>query len=255
MRTRHEAVMELVLQWLMLLALLTFGAVVVWHQGLLEVLIRSDRSHLSLVILLLFVLASVFASARAWGLSRERERVWTVIERIGGAPGGLAVGLSGIRFEGQPLSGQTLLEAHWRQLVQARGQGRAAGDLEQDTLMEVMTKRVKGRHEYGWLVADLMFKLGLLGTVVGFVMMLGSLVSLDGVDLGTLQGLLLKMSGGMRVALYTTLAGLVGGMLLGMQVHMLDRAADLLLADIAEASEVLLKPALRGPAPEPIAAN
>jgi hypothetical protein len=255
MRARHEAAMELGLRWLILLSLLIFGAVVVWHQGLFEALVRSDRSYLSLVILSLFALASVFASARAWGLSRERERVWTVIERVDGAPGRLAVGPGRIRFEGQPLSGQTLLEAHWLQLVQAHGQPPASGDLDQNTLMEVMTKRVKGRHEYGWLVADLMFKLGLLGTVVGFVMMLGSLVSLDGVDLGTLQGLLLKMSGGMRVALYTTLAGLIGGMLLGLQVHMLDRAADLLLADIAEASEVLLKPALRGPAPESVAVN
>jgi len=246
---RREPAMDLALRWLIMWGVLIWVAAVCWHQGLIQALISSDRSYLSLAILLLFVLSSSQAAARAWQLSRERESIWRVIDRVAAAPNRLWLTSDGVGYGGAPLSGATLLEQHWRQLVQAHAGAQSSGLLEQGPLMEVMTKRVKGRHEYGWLVADIMFKLGLMGTVVGFVIMLGSLVSLDAVDLGTLQGLLLKMSGGMRIALYTTLAGLIGGMLIGVQVHMLDRAADLLLADVAEASEVFLKPALgRDPA-------
>jgi hypothetical protein len=46
------------------------------------------------------------------------------------------------------------------------------------------------------------------------------------------------MSDGMRIALYTTLTGLIAGMLLGLQYQILDRAADRLLALIIEISEV-----------------
>ena len=236
--------MDLALRWLIMWGVLIWVAAVCWHQGLIQALISSDRSYLSLAILLLFALSSIQAAARAWQLSREREGIWNVIDRVAEAPDSLLLTAAGVEHRGAHLSGTTLLEQHWGQLVQANAAAQPPVSLDQGPLMEVMAKRVKGRHEYGWLVADIMFKLGLMGTVVGFVIMLGSLVSLDAVDLGTLQGLLLKMSGGMRIALYTTLAGLIGGMLLGVQVHMLDRAADLLLADIAEASEVFLKPAL-----------
>jgi len=86
----------------------------------------------------------------------------------------------------------------------------------------------------------MMLKLGLLGTVIGFIFMLGSVTAVDSVDVKTLQTLLTSMSDGMRIALYTTLAGLSAGMLLGFQYQLLDRTADRLLALIIEISEVHL---------------
>lgn len=87
-----------------------------------------------------------------------------------------------------------------------------------------------------------MFKLGLLGTVIGFILMLGAVTDISDFDVGTMQGMLRDMSGGMRVALFTTLSGLIGGILLGMQYHLVDRGADELLATITEVSEVYVMP-------------
>jgi hypothetical protein len=64
--------------------------------------------------------------------------------------------------------------------------------------------------------------------------------AIESVDLKTLQRLLTSMSDGMRIALYTTLAGLTAGMLLALQYQMLDRAADRLMALVIEISEVHL---------------
>jgi hypothetical protein len=36
-------------------------------------------------------------------------------------------------------------------------------------LLGALERRIKGRDSIGWLIADLMFKLGLLGTVIGFI--------------------------------------------------------------------------------------
>ncbi|MES9977090.1 MAG: MotA/TolQ/ExbB proton channel family protein, partial [Candidatus Thiodiazotropha sp.] len=89
-------------------------------------------------------------------------------------------------------------------------------------------------------ICGLLVKLGLLGTVIGFVMMLAPVAELKSFDLSDIQGLLQRMTTGMGVALNTTLMGLSCSMLLGMQYLMLDRAADRLVAEAVEFSETRL---------------
>ncbi len=113
---------------------------------------------------------------------------------------------------------------------------------EQTHLLEALTTRVKGAQEVGWLAADLMIKLGLLGTVVGFIFMLGSVVSVEAIDITTMQAVLFRMSSGMRVALFTTVSGLIAGMLLYVQYHVVDRSADELISNITEVAEINVLP-------------
>ena len=79
-----------------------------------------------------------------------------------------------------------------------------------------------------------MLKLGLLGTVIGFIFMLGSLVDLNSIDISVMQRLLAQMSGGMKVALFTTLTGMSCGVLLNIKYQMLDWSVDKLLDDVRE---------------------
>jgi len=51
-------------------------------------------------------------------------------------------------------------------------------------------------------------------------------------ELAEVQQLLQLMTGGMAIALYTTLVGLVANLWLGLQLLLLDRLADRLAADI-----------------------
>ena len=76
----------------------------------------------------------------------------------------------------------------------------------------------------GHFVADLLLKLGLTGTVIGFILMLLPIGEIDQFDPSLMQQLLAAMSGGMAVALYTTLAGLVTSTLLKLQYYLLDSA-------------------------------
>ncbi len=79
-----------------------------------------------------------------------------------------------------------------------------------------------------------MLKLGLLGTVIGFIFMLGSLVDLQSIDITVMQKLLGQMSAGMKVALFTTLAGMSCGVLLNIKYQLLDWSVDGLLDDVRE---------------------
>jgi len=74
----------------------------------------------------------------------------------------------------------------------------------------------------GFFVSDLLLKLGIIGTVIGFIIMLSSLSAIDEMNLSKMNNLLLSMSKGMKVALYTTLTGLIGSILLSIQYNFLE---------------------------------
>ena len=72
------------------------------------------------------------------------------------------------------------------------------------------------------MIVDILLKLGLTGTVIGFILMLLPIREIKDYDPQIIQQLLSKMSGGMAVALYTTLTGLVTSILLKLQYFLLD---------------------------------
>ena len=51
-------------------------------------------------------------------------------------------------------------------------------------------------------------------------------------DVDQIQALLTQMTAGMAIALYTTLVGLIANLWLGLQLLLLDRTADRIVADI-----------------------
>jgi hypothetical protein len=107
-------------------------------------------------------------------------------------------------------------------------------DKSPELLIDVLEGRCRGQFRFGYVVADLMLKLGLLGTVIGFIFMLGSLVDLGSIDISVMQRLLAQMSGGMKVALFTTLTGMSCGVLLNIKYQLLDWSVDKLLDDVRE---------------------
>ena len=94
--------------------------------------------------------------------------------------------------------------------------------------------RLRSTYAFGFILADLMLKLGILGTVIGFIIMLGSLTDLNSVDITVMQNLLAEMSGGMKVALFTTLTGILAGIILNVKYNLVDWAVDHLLNEIRE---------------------
>ncbi|CAA6807448.1 MAG: Unknown protein [uncultured Thiotrichaceae bacterium] len=103
-----------------------------------------------------------------------------------------------------------------------------------DHLHARLVEQVHGGHQTGWFMSDLLMRLGLVGTVIGFVLMLGVVYELQEEGINALKQLLTSMGGGMQVALYTTLTGLGSATLLSVQCHWLDRCADRLVSRIIE---------------------
>jgi hypothetical protein len=96
----------------------------------------------------------------------------------------------------------------------------------------LLTENTHGSHETAWWFTSATIKLGLLGTVVGFIVMSTRIGQMASFDLDQVQGLLKQMTQGMAIALYTTLVGLLANLWLGLLLLLLDRTADRVSAAI-----------------------
>jgi hypothetical protein len=78
-----------------------------------------------------------------------------------------------------------------------------------------------------WFIAESCLVLGLVGTVCGFIIMLGSsFVNIDVSNIESMQNALSKMSIGMSAALYTTLMGLLSSLIIKIQLVNVERAIE-----------------------------
>lgn len=105
-----------------------------------------------------------------------------------------------------------------------------------DQASALLAERTHGPHETAWWFCAAAIKLGLLGTVVGFIVMSAQIGRMPSFDFDQVQTLLKQMTSGMAIALYTTLVGLVVNLWLGLQLLLLDRLADRVSADILATS-------------------
>jgi hypothetical protein len=221
------------LRWLVFTGFTAFAALLLWRYGLLGLMAQSDRTYISSIICALYVGASLHCLFRTYVVSREGERERRAEVALA-APE--AIFTEGALPEG-------LACDHIRDLSEkAREQG--ARRLDQTLLLRGLADRMRGSNGFGNFAADSLMKLGLLGTIIGFIIMLAPIAGLDVSDKSVLKSSMGVMSEGMAVAMYTTLAGLVGSILLKLQYYMLDSATAGLFARVVRLTETRVVPAL-----------
>ena len=136
-----------------------------------------------------------------------------------------------------------LIADHIRDLaLKARTQGQ--GRLDQTLLLRSLADRLRGSNGFGAFASDTLMKLGLLGTIIGFIIMLAPIAGIDASDKSVMKSSMGLMSDGMAVAMYTTLAGLVGSILLKIQYYMLDSATAKVFSHAVTLTETRVVPAL-----------
>lgn len=224
-RTNQRAVF---LKWMILVGAIAVTIWFVFQLGLVQQMLNQDTSYLSLAIVAVFILTSLHAGSLAYKLSVMQDEVaaYRQIKKLSTADQQATDNPAVETIVSRPLS--LLFESLMLRTANT------PEDLQSH--MSILERRIKAPQQTGWLIADFMIKLGLLGTVVGFILMLASISNVTKLDTSTMQSLLTNMGGGMRVALYTTLAGLVGGILAGFQYQLIDHASEHLLAEVEEAA-------------------
>ena len=88
-----------------------------------------------------------------------------------------------------------------------------------------------------WWFNGIHLKLGLLGKVIGFSILALELGQMEGFDPQQSAHMLKSLTGGLGIALLTTITGLAGNILLGLQLMRIDRFADALVAETLRLGE------------------
>lgn len=192
---------RLTLRTLILSGVIIFGIFLAVQYGLLSRAIQADRSQLSLVILILYTLLSVHWLWISWRLAEEVNTCdhWAQDPSI---------------EPERNLTGRVLADL-----------SHVSGGQHSEQLLTLYHDQLMNRHALGHFATDLLLRIGLMGTIIGFILMLLPVAEIDDFDPAVMQQLLASMSGGMAVALYTTMAGLITSTLLRYQYHLLDTAA------------------------------
>ena len=171
----ERAEQGLFLLWLAYMGMLLFAAWLLWQAGAWHRLVEADPTRLTIVIVLLFIGCSGWAGRRAWVLGRQRSAL-----DVGQTQGWSSEFLSGTAQAGAD-------RASW---------------------LLVLGERAHGPHEMAWWLNGIQLKLGLLGKVIGFSILALNLGQMESFDPSQSAQLLKSLTGGLGIALLTTVTGL-----------------------------------------------
>tara|TARA_B100000029_G_scaffold328271_1_gene320583 strand:- start:962 stop:1705 length:744 start_codon:yes stop_codon:yes gene_type:complete len=227
----EESEHNLLLKWLILTGFISFSVVAAWNEGIISLLYSVDKSHISMAITLIYILVTLHCARRIYTISTETN-LSKKVENIIKNEKKISLNIidNNILINSKIKLPECLMTEYIKDLCFRNGKISQNDDngLTSD-LNDIYHSRLKGPQEIGWFVSDMMLKLGLLGTIIGFIFMLGSVANIADFDVSNMQKILRHMSNGMGTALYTTLTGLVCSVLSAMQYHMIDRHADELI--------------------------
>lgn len=235
-----------VLSWLIFASanLLTF--VLLWFYGLAAKAVSADPTYITLFIVLIYVATSLHCFWRCLAISQQADAERRLATSIANASCKRRRIMDVARGDDAATSGPNdgLVAGHIRNLITASQLSDRDRKLDQTLLLRVLAERLSGSNGYGAFASDLVMKLGLFGTIVGFIMMLAPIAGLNAEDQGAIKSSMSLMSEGMAVAMYTTLAGLVGSILIKIEYQFVETATNKLFADAVALTEVQVVPVL-----------
>ncbi|MGB7302424.1 MAG: hypothetical protein WBD34_24175 [Burkholderiaceae bacterium] len=189
------------LEWLTLAGLLLFAVWLLGVEGVWALLFRADPTGITLIIIVVFTGGTFWCGQRSRELARQRRAI--------------DLALADDWRQADPNSWAI---EYWHGLARAPADSGAPAD--------ILYERAHGPHTTAWWVNGIQLKLGLLGKVIGFSILALSIGEIQSFDPTESQELLKDLTAGLGVALLTTMVGLVGNILLGLQLTRLDRFAD-----------------------------
>ena len=232
------------LSWLIFTGLTTLAFILLWFYGLAQKALSSDPTHITTAIALIYVAASLHCLWRALAIGREAAAAQSVAQAIASQ--------EPVRAIAADRRNSGLVAAHIRDLATRAGLMDDGQRLDQTILLRVLAERLRGTTTFGTFASDLSMKLGLFGTVVGFIIMLAPIGGLSTEDQAAIKSSVALMSDGMAIAMYTTLAGLIGSILIKIQYQFVETATARIFTSAVALTEVHVIPSLeRRAAPRP----
>ncbi len=238
------------LLWLVLFNLILFSGFVMHDLGYTDKVLAADQSYITLLITAVFLCASIYCAIHIFKSSKNLIRAEEFIKSLHlddatkpkAKPAASQVNDLIDNFikelsnhyktqersqvsQGQPSEGQT------SEVKTSNGINQA------NYILEIYVDEARSSGEILQFIIDVLIRLGLIGTIIGFILMLQSFVSGPNPSAENIQELLITMSSGMGTALYTTFAGLIASTLLGIQQIFLNKNVEQIIASLIRLSD------------------
>ena len=175
---------------------------VAWSQGYVHKVINADQTYLSVVIFLVFIVGLVLCTQKLWQTNREIDALKS--------PDGL----------------RSDTVSHL--LVRREAESAVSGS---------MRLRLSHRISVVRHLGNTLVLLGLIGTVLGFIIALSGVDPETASDVNSIAPMVSRLIQGMSTALYTTLIGSIFNVWLMANFQMLSSGTVQLISDLQEAVE------------------
>ncbi|HTT07768.1 MAG TPA: MotA/TolQ/ExbB proton channel family protein [Gammaproteobacteria bacterium] len=238
----------LLLAWMMTTGLVIYGFVVTTDTGLIQAMVATDKSMISIVVIAIYFVGLSHSLLRTLNLSHElnvTRRTELNLINTGEPVACDEDGRLCLVDSGRVLP-ESFVSRYVADLLSAKHTERdpASKSVTSADILEAHASRLRGKNEFGWFLIDFLLKVGFLGTLIGFILMLGSVSQNEILDASAMQRVLRQMSFGMSTALNTTLVSLVGGILLSIPYYLLGRGLEELLETTINLTDVHILPRL-----------
>ena len=197
----QKKIEPILFEWFTLIGMFIFAGWLLGIRGVWSLLLHSDPTGITMIIIMIFSIATIWCGTRSRELHRQRQS----LEYQKSNPG-------------SPPPNDSWAYEYWEAL---RANPRDSG-----APMDVLSERAHGIHSTAWWVNSLQLKLGLLGKVIGFSILAMQIGHMQNFDQSQAQDMLRELTSGLGIALLTTMVGLVANIFLGLQLTRLDRFAD-----------------------------
>mgnify|MGYP006272879013 CR=1 FL=1 len=235
----------LLLRWLIVASLIVVALFAVFQLGLIRTMVQVDRTYLSSLVVLVFLGATIHCGFSTVATSRELNTARRVARAIRKNPASFRINENGevVLSDGTPLPAGVITD-HIRNVV-VKARNPSGEPLDHTLLMHAMADTLRSRLQVGVFIVDALPKIGLVGTVIGFILMLAPIRGIDSFDPLTLRAAMSDMSSGMATALSVTLTALIGSIVLKLQYYFLEIGTIELHSLIAETTDMYVVPALQ----------
>jgi len=233
-----------VLRWILLNAVVVVALLGLWYFGLIQAMLATDHTRISVLILVVFALTAIHCLYQTTYVSQELVTARKVRDAIVSAriPGFRKTEDGVTTGDGRVLEPGTLT-THIGNLV-TKATKQRGGKVDQTLLLRALADRLRSREKLGWFVSEALLRMALLGTAIGFILMLIPISQLDSFEADTLRKALAGMTGGMAVALNVTVTGIATALILKLEYYFLDQAVAELFDLVTEVTEIHVIPTL-----------
>ena len=141
------------LRWMIFTGVCVFGAVLLWHYGLFRLMLNSDKTNISLIIVFLYLATTLHCLWRTSEISREMDAAHRVAAIVEKNPGKVTVaGPNVIAGDGERLPPGRVTQ-HIRNLVLKSGlQGRHR--IDQTLLLRGLADQLRGPNQLGSFASE-----------------------------------------------------------------------------------------------------